>query len=394
MEPLALALAAFGALGASALPSLFIIRKRSSALLERLLENGALRPRTNGRRLSADAVTAFGAVRVDVTPGVLGNRWQLTVALPSYRAEERAHLYPRLEQRLFGALGSVDLGPPKTGLPKLSPDHDRDELRAAFAEALPELARGSYPVIARGEAAWLVRLVLHPAADRAFADEVVKAIAGFHVTPAAKQAGFDGVLELLQRGGTLDAGAREDALSGLLLALEVRFHLSRIAQLSWSLSSCTLGSSALSLIAHDRGVALGEEIERRLEAFASLGNLLQRSRDSGGLERFPCPSCRMVFLDPPAGELAERECTRCGGRLLDRDAVRRVVLEPLGKTPGDLSEAARGAKGDGSVCPSCARAMAPVLLSDDVIIDLCVGCGASWLDEGELARLSQGRFCG
>ena len=62
---------------------------------------------------------------------------------------------------------------------------------------------------------------------------------------------FDRVLELLRKGGTLDAGAREDALSGLLLALEVRCHLSRIGQLSWTMSSCTVGSSTLVLVAHD-----------------------------------------------------------------------------------------------------------------------------------------------
>lgn len=394
MEPLALALAAFAALGASALPSLLIIRRRSAALLERLVGSGGMRPRSNGRRASIDAVTAFGAVRVDVTPGVLGNRWQLAAPLPSYRAEEHAQLYPRLEQRLFGALGAVDLGPPKTGLPKLSPDLDRDGLLAALHEAVPELSRGSYPVISRGEAAWLVRLVLHPAADRALADDVVAVIEGFHVTPAARKAGFDSVLELLRQGAILDASAREEALSGLQLALEVRFHVSRIGQLSWTLSSCEVASCTLVLVAHDQGVPLREEIQHRLEAFASLGNLLQRARGSDGLERFPCPTCRMVFLDPPSGELADRECTRCGGRLLDREAVRRVVLDPLGKTPGDLSDAARGAKGDGAVCPSCTRAMSPVLLEGDVIVELCVGCGSTWLEEGELARLSQGRYGG
>lgn len=394
MDPLALALAAFGALGASALPSLLIIRKRSSALLARLMVSGGLRPRSNGRRASVDLVTPFGAVRVDVTPGVLGNRWQLAAPLPSYRAEESAQLFPRLEQRLFGALGGVDLGPPKTGLPKLSPDLDKRGLLAALHEALPELSRGSYPVISRGEAAWLVRLALHPAADRAFADDVVSALQGFHVTPAARKAGFDSVLELLQRGGTVDPSARAEALSGLQLALEVRFHLSRLGQLRWGLASCEVSSCTLVVIAHDQGVATSEEVTERLDAFASLAHLLERARGSHGLERFPCPSCRMVFLDPPAGDLADRECTRCAGRLLDREAVRRVVLDPMGKTPGDLKDAASGAKGDGAVCPSCARAMSPVLLDGDVIIDLCVGCGATWLEEGELGRLSQGRWAG
>lgn len=394
MEPLALALAAFGALGASALPSLLVVRRRSAALLERLLTTQSVRPRTNGARVSVDAVTAFGAVRVDVSPGVLGNRWRLSAPLPGYRADERAQLYPRLEQRAFGALGEVDLGPPKSGLPRLPPDLTRAALRRALDEALPELARGSYPVISRGEAAWLLRLVLHPSADRALADDVVRALEGFHVTPAARKAGFDRVLELLRRDAALDDGARGEALSGLLLALEVRFHLARVAALGWTLSSTAIGSGTLSLVASDRGVPSSDQLERRFEAFASLASLLARARGSGGLERFPCPSCRMVFLDPPAGELAERECARCGGRLLDREALKRVVLEPLGKTPGELSEAARGARGDGAICPSCARAMSPVLLEGDVIVDLCVGCGATWLDEGELARLSQGLYRG
>lgn len=394
MEPLSLALVAASALGAGALPPLLLMQRRAEALLERLVEAGAIRPRSSGRRVGADFITAQGAVRLEVAAGVVLNRWRLTAPLPSLRAEESARLFPTLEPRLFGELGQLDLGPPKSDLPRLSPDADRATLERSLRQALPTLSRGSYPVISRAEAAWLVRLVLHKSADQELAGTVVRKVRGFRVSPAAKRAGFGRLLAFLERGGGADPKSRARTLDGLQLAVEVRFLLSRLRKRAWSLKQVGVSSSTLSVVGNDRGIATREDLWARFEAAAELVRLVDGLFDDGGPRRLPCPSCRVITLDPPAGELAERECPRCGGRLLDKEAVRSVLLEPNDKTPGDVKEAALGARGSGVVCPSCSRTMAPVLVGDDVIVDVCTGCGAAFLDEGELAALSEGRYAG
>lgn len=386
MEPLALALAAVGALGASALPSLLVRRRRATALLERLRALPGIAPRQEGARVRMDALTSFGAVRVEVAPGVLGNRWRLSLPLAGYAPDESLSLYPRLDHRALETFTGTSFGNPKSGLPRLTPKLTRPELSRALTTALPDLARGSHPVLSREEAAWLVRLLLHRAADRSLAEEVMRALEGFHITPKALESGFELVLEHM-RG--------ETKLHGLSYALELRFALSRVGEAGWTLSSCAITSRALTLVADDRGIAPAEELTRRLDTFAALARLLSDAR--GSQERFPCPQCRMVFLEPPAGALSERECKTCRGRLLDREALRQVVLDPLGKSPGELREEASSSHDEhGAICPSCARAMRPVSLDEEegIVAALCVGCGATWLKAGELERLSRGRYRG
>jgi hypothetical protein len=112
-----------------------------------------------------------------------------------------------------------------------------------------------------------------------------------------------------------------------------------------------------------------------------------------------CPRCRGVLGVPdPAHDLGldEQICAGCGGCLLPRagaaslwrtmgigaDVVQQLALDPALRPR-------REAAGP-LACPCDGQALAPVTLKG-VVVDLCLGCQALWLDGGELARMSGGR---
>lgn len=108
-----------------------------------------------------------------------------------------------------------------------------------------------------------------------------------------------------------------------------------------------------------------------------------------------CPRCSTAEEPAPlalgAGALGEAVCGRCGGRLLEEAAVQRVIVEEHGVSRDTLREMA-GHFGRPSLgCPSCGQRMHPIRVRA-LSLDLCTGCGAVWLDAGELTRLSEGRW--
>jgi Zn-finger nucleic acid-binding protein len=85
------------------------------------------------------------------------------------------------------------------------------------------------------------------------------------------------------------------------------------------------------------------------------------------------------------GPHLEDECPSCGGTFFEGGIAAAVLQERFGLTPAAVVAAA-DASGAGGPCPACARPLRPVLL-DEVIGDVCVGCGGVWLDAGERETL-------
>lgn len=98
-----------------------------------------------------------------------------------------------------------------------------------------------------------------------------------------------------------------------------------------------------------------------------------------------------MSLAPGAGALGEAVCHQCGGRLLDEAAVERVIVLEHGIARPTLRELAGHFGRPRLPCPACRLRMHPVRLRA-IDLELCTGCGAVWLDAGELARLSEGRW--
>ncbi|OGQ16029.1 MAG: hypothetical protein A2138_03660, partial [Deltaproteobacteria bacterium RBG_16_71_12] len=109
----------------------------------------------------------------------------------------------------------------------------------------------------------------------------------------------------------------------------------------------------------------------------------------------PCPRCSTpddeAPLSPGAGALGEAVCGRCGGRLLEEAAVQRVIIDEHGIARDTLRELAGHFGRPTLRCPGCGQRMHPIRLRE-VPLDLCTGCGAVWLDAGELLRLAEGRW--
>ncbi len=72
--------------------------------------------------------------------------------------------------------------------------------------------------------------------------------------------------------------------------------------------------------------------------------------------------------------------------MLDEEPVTREVRGPDGPGGSERAlQAVRPADGGGLVCPCCAELMQSVGTGHGVEVDQCAGCGAAWLDAGELA---------
>ena len=108
-----------------------------------------------------------------------------------------------------------------------------------------------------------------------------------------------------------------------------------------------------------------------------------------------CPRCSTADVEVPladgAGALGEAVCPGCGGRVLDEAAVQRVIIEEHGIARETLRELAGHFGRPLLRCPGCGQRMHPICLRQ-VPLDLCTGCGAVWLDAGELWRLTEGRW--
>jgi Zn-finger nucleic acid-binding protein len=104
----------------------------------------------------------------------------------------------------------------------------------------------------------------------------------------------------------------------------------------------------------------------------------------GGFETRSCPRCRHVALEMRAGPLGDDRCPTCSIHFLDAEHAARLCDE-LHVNAHELKGAIVEGRTDAS-CAVCKMQMAPVLV-EHTIIDLCRGCGAILLDEGELREL-------
>jgi hypothetical protein len=87
------------------------------------------------------------------------------------------------------------------------------------------------------------------------------------------------------------------------------------------------------------------------------------------------------------GLLHENVCPTCRGRVLPPAAAHRVLVDELGLSIADLQVHA-GVPGRRAItCPCCGAKMSLMTLKG-APTDLCRGCGALWLDAGELKRVS------
>lgn len=89
--------------------------------------------------------------------------------------------------------------------------------------------------------------------------------------------------------------------------------------------------------------------------------------------------------------LGDAPCPSCKGTFVPSEGVERLVHRELGLEISTLRELMGPHAGTQLKCPSCAFAMSHVQLKG-VPLELCTGCGGVWLDEGELERLSLGRY--
>jgi hypothetical protein len=102
-----------------------------------------------------------------------------------------------------------------------------------------------------------------------------------------------------------------------------------------------------------------------------------------------CLRCPDVDLVEDFGVLHEAVCPRCQGRLFDQVGSSRVLEEFCGLPRALVGELCAHYAGR-TTCPACQRRMSLVPVRN-VHVDLCGGCGALYLDHGELGRLSDGR---
>jgi len=107
-----------------------------------------------------------------------------------------------------------------------------------------------------------------------------------------------------------------------------------------------------------------------------------------------CPACaaRGIATELRDGAALDGHgCPRCGGVLLPATGSERLLHDELALDRAVLLEIAQSFGGRRYGCPAC-RSKMRALLVRGVDIDLCFHCAALWLDDGELERLSGGRY--
>ncbi|MEW5741200.1 MAG: zf-TFIIB domain-containing protein [Myxococcota bacterium] len=107
-------------------------------------------------------------------------------------------------------------------------------------------------------------------------------------------------------------------------------------------------------------------------------------------------------LTPQAGVLGPNTsvhtCPKCAGVMVDWKQG-QAFFQSLGLTVADLQSLVRQSMGRPQksappACTSCGRGSMRPFTFKGVELDLCEACGASWLDRGELSRISGGKLGG
>ena len=107
-----------------------------------------------------------------------------------------------------------------------------------------------------------------------------------------------------------------------------------------------------------------------------------------------CPACaaRGAITELRDGVVLDGQgCPRCGGVLLPATGSERLLHDELALDRALLLEIAESFGGRRYGCPACHSKMRALLVRG-VDIDLCFHCAALWLDDGEIERLSAGRY--
>lgn len=94
-----------------------------------------------------------------------------------------------------------------------------------------------------------------------------------------------------------------------------------------------------------------------------------------------CPRC-----EPQQTLGDDGRCSSCGGRVLVQAAAERLLRDELGQDIARLQRIAEMFAGERLPCPACGGQQSPMQLKG-VPVDLCLGCGAVWLDAGEDEQL-------
>ena len=103
-----------------------------------------------------------------------------------------------------------------------------------------------------------------------------------------------------------------------------------------------------------------------------------------------CPKCRTESLRRETYENIEVDrCPVCRGIFLDSGELSALLGKGLGQVADTLAFSAMSDIMDAveAHCPKCDQLMTPSTGPSDVRVDRCEGCGAVFLDEGELATL-------
>lgn len=101
-----------------------------------------------------------------------------------------------------------------------------------------------------------------------------------------------------------------------------------------------------------------------------------------------CPRCATA-LEEPGGAYDERRCPRTCGSLLPLTGSERLFEHA--SLDGEIVRAVVREQGmKKGACASCGAAMHEGRLRG-VTVDLCLSCGALWLDQGELEKIAHAR---
>ncbi len=102
-----------------------------------------------------------------------------------------------------------------------------------------------------------------------------------------------------------------------------------------------------------------------------------------------CPKCSGEIAPIGTSEGVELDfCGGCFGMLFDQGEVAEYF--ELSKDIPDLTTDLKKARKTDHTCPKCQQANwleIPYAPGNNLIIDLCPGCGAVWLDKGEFPKL-------
>lgn len=119
------------------------------------------------------------------------------------------------------------------------------------------------------------------------------------------------------------------------------------------------------------------------------------SQQDRPVESLPCVACsgRMLAYACGQGELIIDFCSSCEGFWFDGGELQRLVQEPALLDTFQLPPHGRHSRPDlpshWRNCPRCTGQKLSSTRLGDVTLDVCLQCRGSWLDAGELQRLSE-----